>query len=144
MNVLEKIQDWGDRNHPAWLDYVRIALGITLIWKGISFAANLHAFTHLMEDTELRTAISISLMAHVIITLHLIGGLLITLGSHTRICCLLNIPILVVAVFFVNLPRDIFEPYAEFWLSCIVLLGLVCFLIEGDGVLSIEGKKESR
>jgi putative oxidoreductase len=144
MNVFEKIQNWGDRNHPTWLDYIRIALGITLIWKGVSFAVNLHAFTRLMEDTQLGAALSISLLAHLIIVLHIIGGLLIALGTHTRMFCLLNLPILLVAVFFVNLPQNIFAPYSEFWFSCAVLLGLVCFLIEGDGVLSIEGRKKEK
>ncbi|AMP98322.1 DoxX family protein [Pedobacter cryoconitis] len=139
MNLLSKIQDWGDHHHPKWLDYLRIVLGITLIWKGVAFALNLHAFTVLMEDSGLGTAVSISLIAHLIIALHIIGGLLIALGTHTRLFCLLIIPILMVAVFYVNFPQQqIFRPYSEFWLSCLVLAGLICFLIEGDGVLSIE------
>jgi len=138
MKVLTKIQEWGDQHHPKWLDFIRMALGLTLIWKGVAFAFNLHAFTSLMENAGLGTAVSLSLIAHTIIALHLIGGLMIALGSHTRMFCLLNIPILLVAVFYVNLPGQIFRPYSEFWFSCAVALALVCFLIEGDGVLSIE------
>ncbi len=144
MNLLLKIQDWGDHHHPKWLDYLRIVLGITLIWKGVAFALNLHAFTSLMENAGLGTAVSISLIAHVIIVLHIIGGLLITLGTHTRLFCAMIIPILLVAVFYVNLPQHIFSPYSEFWLSCLVLAGLICFLIEGDGVLSIEAVKKAK
>ncbi len=141
MNSIEKIQNWGDRHHPKWVDYFRIILGLTLIWKGVAFATNLHAFTLLMQNAMLSIAISISLMAHAIIVLHIIGGLLIALGTHTRLFCLLNLPVLITAVFFINLPEHIFRPYSEFWFSCIVLIGLVCFLIEGDGVLSIEHEK---
>ena len=141
MNTLQKIQNWGDHHHPQWLDYFRMALGVTLIWKGILFATNLHAFTLLMQDSALGMALSISLLAHVIIALHIIGGLLIALGTNTRLFCLLNLPILLTAVFFINLPEHIFRPYSEFWISCIVLIGLVCFLIEGDGKLSIEYDK---
>jgi putative oxidoreductase len=144
MNLISKIQDWGDHHHPKWLDYLRIVLGITLIWKGVAFALNLHAFTVLMENSGLGTAVTISLLAHLIIALHIIGGLLIALGTHTRLFCLLIIPILIVAVFYVNLPQQqIFRPYSEFWLSCLVLVGLICFLIEGDGVLSIETVRKS-
>lgn len=144
MNLISKIQDWGDHHHPKWLDYLRIVLGITLIWKGVAFALNLHAFTVLMENSGLGTAVTISLLAHLIIALHIIGGLLIALGTHTRLFCLLIIPILIVAVFYVNLPQQqIFSPYSEFWLSCLVLAGLICFLIEGDGVLSIETVRKS-
>lgn len=142
MNMLTKIQKWGDHHHPKWLDYFRMALGIVLMWKGFAFATNLHAFSNLMKEVNLGTATSISLMAHLIIVLHILGGLLITLGTHTRMFCLLNLPILLVAVFFVNLSDGIFRPYSEFWFSCVILLGLICFLIEGDGVLSVEHQKE--
>jgi len=138
MNRFLKIQEWGDRHHPKWLDYFRIVLGLILIWKGVAFAFNLHAFTLMMQNAGLGAAVSISLCAHLIIVLHIIGGLMIALGTNTRLVCLLNLPILFVAVFFVNLSGDVFRPYAEFWFSCMVLAGLVVFLIEGDGVLSIE------
>jgi putative oxidoreductase len=138
MKVLSKIQEWGDQHHPKWLDFFRMALGLILIWKGVAFAFNLHAFTSLMENAGLGTAVSISLIAHMIIVLHMIGGLMIALGTHTRMFCLLNLPVLLVAVFYVNLPGQIFRPYSEFWFSCIVAIALICFLVEGDGVLSIE------
>jgi putative oxidoreductase len=138
MKLLTKIQFWGDHHHPKWLDFFRIALGVILIWKGILFALNLNAFTNLMMQHRLGTAVALSLIAHLIIGLHIIGGLFITIGSHTRIFSLLNIPILLVAVLFVNLNQNIFKPYSEFWLSCAVLAALVCFLIEGNGVWSVE------
>jgi putative oxidoreductase len=138
MKVINKIQNWGDHHHPKWLDLFRIALGAVLIWKGIAFTLNFHAITRLMMDVGFGTAISISLIAHVVIGLHLIGGLFIAMGSLTRLFCLLNLPVLFGAVFFVNLQPSIFAPYAEIWLSVAVLLGLICFLIEGNGVLSVE------
>jgi len=142
MELIAKIQRWGDRHHPKWLDYFRILLGVILMWKGIQFATNLDAFTALMKDASLGKATSISLMAHVIIVLHILGGLMIAVGTQTRILCLLNLLILFGAVFFVNLREDIARPYAEIWLSSFVLIGLLCFLIEGDGIISIEHSKE--
>ncbi len=142
MELIAKIQRWGDRHHPKRLDYFRILLGVILMWKGIQFATNLDAFTALMKDASLGKATSISLMAHVIIVLHILGGLMIAVGTQTRILCLLNLLILFGAVFFVNLREDIARPYAEIWLSSFVLIGLLCFLIEGDGIISIEHSKE--
>ncbi|MDT3401717.1 DoxX family protein [Mucilaginibacter terrae] len=143
MKLISRIQLWGDKNHPIWLDLFRIALGIVLIWKGVSFALNLHAFTALMAQSRFPTALSLSIIAHAIIMLHVIGGFFIAIGSHTRMFCLLNLPILIVAVLFVNLSQHIFRPYAEFWLSCAVLAGLACFLIEGNGKLSVENIKNN-
>jgi len=138
MSLIKKIQEWGDSHHPAWLDFFRIALGIVLIWKGVAFWTNMEAFNSLMRGEQLGTAVSISILAHLIILLHIIGGLAIAIGTHTRTFCLLNIPILLVATFLVNLSGGIFRPYAEFWLSLAVLIGLFCFLIEGNGMLSVE------
>ncbi len=138
MELLAKIQKWGDRHHPKWLDYFRILLGVILIWKGVQFATNLEAFTVLMKNASLGKATSISLLAHIIIVLHILGGLMIAVGTHTRLVCFLNLVILFGAVFFVNLREDVARPYSEVWLSCFVLVGLLCFLIEGDGIISIE------
>lgn len=146
MNALTKIQNWGDRHHPKWLDIFRVILGLILIWKGVAFIMNLRALTaYLIEsriDDKLSIAISINLLVHVIIALHLIGGFCIALGINTRLCCLLNLPVLIGAVFLVNLQHVLFRPYAEFWLSVLVLLGLICFFIEGNGVWMVEPGKE--
>ncbi|QJD95130.1 DoxX family membrane protein [Mucilaginibacter robiniae] len=146
MKVLAKIQSWGDQHHPKWLDVFRIILGVVLVWKGVSFILNLHALRFfLIEshiDDKLGLAISISLLAHLIIALHLIGGVCIALGTNTRLCCLLNLPVLIGAVFLVNLQLTLFRPYAEFGLSVVVLLGLICFLVEGNGVLLVKAPKQ--
>lgn len=142
MNFINKIVTWGDSHHPKELDYFRIVLGLILIWKGVEFSLNLHAFSNLMRASNLGFAASISLIAHLIIVFHIIGGLLIALGTYTRVFCLLNIPILITAVLFVNPNPEVLKPYAEFWLSVVVLLGLVCFLIQGNGKLSVEYQKE--
>ena len=138
MKVLKKIENWGDQHHPQWIDYFRILLGIILIWKGVDFYINMEAFNHLMRGAMLGTAFSISLAAHFIILVHIIGGVAIALGTHTRLFCLVNLPILIGAVFFINISAGIFKPYSEFWFSSLVLIGLICFIIEGNGVLAVD------
>jgi len=141
MEFLNKIQNWGDQHHPKWLDYFRILLGLILVWKGISFYMHMEAFSHLMRGAMLGTAVSISILAHAIIVIHILGGIAIALGTHTRVFSLLNLPILIGAVFFINSSGGIFKPYSEFWFSCLVLIGLICFIIEGNGILSVERQK---
>ncbi|TCD07584.1 DoxX family membrane protein [Pedobacter frigidisoli] len=141
MKLFKKIQDWGDHHHPKWLDYFRILLGIVLVWKGIDFYMHMEVFNQLMRGTMLGTAFSISLAAHLIIIAHIIGGVAIALGTHTRLFCIVNLPILIGAVFFINISAGIFKPYSEFWFSSLVLIGLICFIVEGDGVISVEREK---
>jgi uncharacterized membrane protein YphA (DoxX/SURF4 family) len=138
INIITKIERWGDTHHPRWIDILRIILGLVLIWKGVEFALNLNAFSVLMAKSKLATSFGISLSAHLIIVIHIIGGLMITIGTQTRSSCLFQIPILLVAVFFVNFPSHVFKPYSEFWLSVSVLVGLIFFLVEGNGPLSVD------
>jgi len=142
MNFITKITAWGDDHHPKALDYFRIVLGLVLIWKGVEFSLNLQAFSNLMKASNLGFAASISLIAHLIIVFHIIGGLLIALGTYTRVFCLVNIPILITAVLFINSNQAVLKPYSEFWLSLFVLVGLLCFLVEGNGKISVEHHRE--
>ncbi|MDB5006309.1 MAG: DoxX family protein [Mucilaginibacter sp.] len=135
MKMLEKIRGWGSQ-HPKLLSYLRIALGLILVWKGIAFTSNLDVLAHFLRVSgltdQIGASVSITLIAQLIIILHLFGGVCIALGIHTRLFCLLNLPALIGAVLLVNLRQNISKPYFEFWLSLIVLLAIVFFLIEGD------------
>ena len=141
-----QIKIWGDQHHPKWIDYLRIALGIVLIWKGIAFILNLDVLDQYLRNTgiaeELGMSISITIMAHLIIILHLIGGVCIAVGLRTRLFCLFNLPVLLGAVVLVNLRQNIFKPYSEFWLSLFVLLAIICFLVIGNGVIAVGDREE--
>ncbi|MHB8209045.1 DoxX family protein [Mucilaginibacter sp.] len=146
MKTLDKIQDWGDRHHPKWLDVLRIALGVVFIWKGIEFMLNLGVLTDFLRATgltnEIGTSVFLTMLTYLIVGLHLVGGFCIVLGTNTRLYCLLNLPILMGAVFLVNFRGNLFKPYSELWLSFFVLLLTICFFVEGDGHWSIEHEKE--
>jgi putative oxidoreductase len=146
MKTLDKIQDWGDRHHPKWIDIFRIALGLILIWKGIAFILNLDVLADFLRETgltdQIGTSVFLTLLTYLIIALHLVGGIFIALGARTRLFCLLNLPVLLGGVLLVNLRENIFKPYSEFWLSLFVLLAIICFFIEGDGYWSIEHAKK--
>jgi putative oxidoreductase len=144
METLSRIQKWGDAHHPFWFDFFRIALGMFLCWKGVLFATHLSAFTELMTQTPVGQSLLISLAAHAVIAVHLLGGLLIALGTHTRLACLFQLPILLIAVFYVNLPAKIAGLYSEFWLSVAVLVALVFFIVEGNGPLSVEHENKPK
>ncbi|MHB8206568.1 DoxX family protein [Mucilaginibacter sp.] len=142
MTTLEKVMFWGDHHNPKWLVFFRIALGLALVWKGIAFILNLNVLADFLHDTGLTDSISasvtISVLADLIIALHLIGGVCIAFGLRTRLFCLLNLPVLLGAVFLVDLKDSVLKPYSEVWLSLIVLLAIIGFLIEGNGQYAVE------
>lgn len=140
-----QIKIWGDHHHPKWIDFLRIALGIVLVWKGVAFILNLDILDQYLRETgiadKLGLSISITFLAHLIIIMHLIGGLCIALGFRTRLFCLFNLPALLGAVILVNLRQNIFKPYSEFWLSLPVLLAIICFLVIGNGVIAVDDQE---
>ena len=140
MNLLQKFEYWGDRHHPKWLDIIRIALGIFLFYKGIDFLRNTSVLISLMSNRSPFGSFVIILIGHYVTFAHIIGGIFLTIGMFTRAACLIQIPILLGAIIFVNInaTRDTFSPYSELSLSIIILLLLIYFLIIGNGPLSVK------
>ncbi|HMK05686.1 MAG TPA: DoxX family protein [Ferruginibacter sp.] len=140
MTLLEKFEYWGDRHHPKWLDFIRIALGVFLCYKGIDFLRNTSSLISLMELRSPFSGFVIILLGHYVAFAHVIGGFFLTIGMFTRAACLIQIPILLGAIIFINTSagRDTFSPYSELFLSIIVLLLLIYFLIVGNGPLSVK------
>jgi len=137
MNLLQRIEVWGDRHHPRWLDAVRICLGIFLFWMGIMFIQNRDALIALINESPILATASVWI-GHYIVFAHLAGGLLIALGLLTRVAVIANIPVLLGAVFFVHSPTGLFEVYPQLGLSILVLFLLILFLVEGSGPFSID------
>lgn len=138
MNLLHSVEKWGDAHHPKWLDIIRIVLGVFLVFKGIDFINHMDRLTDLMTRSRFLGSLSLGLLAHYIVFAHLVGGALIAAGLLTRLACLVQIPILIGAVFFINSSAGILAPYDVLWLSVIVLLLLVFFLITGSGPFSVD------
>lgn len=136
MNAILKIEEWGDNHHPMWLDYLRILLGMTLIIKGFIFAEHSRILTNLLLSNHFQSVVFMS--AQYTIIFHIAGGLLIMLGILTRFSAIMNLPVLIYAVFFINFPRGLFPFNTELPLSIIVLLLLILFTIEGDGKFSTD------
>lgn len=121
-----------------WLTILRIVLGLIILWKSISFiykSAELNAqiaATGISAFTQ-----SSAVLGSVVTYISLLCGLCILAGFLTRIACLVQIPILFVAVFFVNI-KDIHYNVWEFILSDVALILLVLFAIKGSGRFSVD------
>ena len=146
MNYLQRIEVWGDTHHSKWLDIIRVALGVFLIYKAISFLVNMSTVMGLMKSMG-GGSFSLVLIGQFIVIVHLMGGLLITIGLHTRLACLIQIPILIGAIILLYTSSGSLPvPSAELFTSVLVLLLLICFLVFGNGPwsfskMSVEEKR---
>jgi putative oxidoreductase len=135
MGTLQQIHRWSLAHHPRWLVVLRVALGICLFFKGIFFLANTSTLEELVRGSLV--ANRADWMAIFITWSHLLGGFLIIIGLLTRWAVLLQIPILMGAIVFINTQRDAFGAF-ELPFAFIILLLLILFLIEGGGPISLD------
>ena len=144
MTNIERIENWGNTHHPKWVDVIRIALGIFLCYKGIDFLRNMGIVNDLIANNLSYGAFFTVMLGHYIVFAHILGGIFLAIGAFTRFACLIQIPILIGAVIFVNFSHDVLRPYSGLLISVLVLLLLIYFLIAGNGhwAFSFDEKEE--
>lgn len=145
MNTIHRIESWGDRHHPVIFDFVRIALGVFLLLKGLAFmenTADLKSMITTRSDIAFSPALLIAAVYYVTFV-HMVGGTLVALGIFTRLSCIVQIPVVFAAVFFVNVLESPLN--SELWASITALVLLVAFSVLGSGRLSFDAylKNES-
>lgn len=143
MNILQRLEYWGDHHHPKWLDLIRIALGIFLLLKGVEFLNNIGQLMEKLGTNLSFGSLVILIIAHYLVFAHLLGGFLLVLGLLTRFACLIQIPILIGALIFSG---QLLSPFAEVAIAVLVLLLLIYFMIVGNGPWSFEAvaQRENR
>lgn len=141
MSVITNIEGWGNSHRPGWLDFFRIILGMFITYKGIEFMMNLESLESTAENVNL--VFTGASLAHYIVFAHLLGGPLIIVGLFTRIVTLIQIPILIGAIIFVNYPKGFVSlgDHMELELSIAVLVACIVFVIFGAGKFSIDEKR---
>jgi putative oxidoreductase len=146
MNVIQKVEHWGDAHHAKWLDVVRIVLGLIIFSKGIALISDTsHQQEILFSNSILGfSGVMASVAIHVVAFAHLVGGILITIGLVTRFAAVIQIPILVCAVVFVNIANGFSALNSELWLSLIVLSLLILFWVVGSGPYSVDHQIKAR
>src|SRR5262245_62183233 len=122
MSVITEVEKWGNNHRPGFLDIFRIALGVVLTYKGLYF------ITHMDELEMTATGVNVyfagATLAHYVIFAHILGGPMIAFGLFTRIVCLIQLPILIGAVFMVNYLKRFFSIgyLIEFWMLYLVFV----------------------
>jgi len=128
MDTVKNLNKWANAHTSYPLDVLRIALGIFLIIKGISFITNkqyLHEILSSMQNFG-----SEMLLVHYIAGAHMMGGIMIAFGLLTRWSIWAQLPILLGAV-AVNFIGEFNTQ--NFIMASITLSLCVFFLFYGSG-----------
>jgi putative oxidoreductase len=119
-----------------WMGILRIVLGLILFAKGILFISNTDALNEMMYKSAIEP-LSFILVNYVAVA-HLVGGLMIIFGLLTRWAVSFEIPVLLGAIIFIHRKTGFFSIHSELFLSILVLILLVIFLIYGSGPFSVD------
>ena len=134
MKIQQHLQLIEKKNHPKWLVVFRIILGLSLFLKGIQFIENKTLLQKVVNETAVLN--DYFWLQTLIPWINILGGAFILIGLFTRLACLIQIPILIGAIIFVNSKTGLFAGESELTFSIIILSLLILFLVEGDGLLS--------
>lgn len=139
--MVTDVEKWGNSHRPNFLDIFRIALGVFITYKGLSFISHISDLQ--MTTSGINLYFAGATLAHYVIFAHILGGPLIAVGLFTRIACLIQLPVLIGAVFMVNYPKGFLSVgnHMELEMSIIVLIGLIVFMVFGAGKFSIDEKR---
>ena len=117
---------------PNFMSLLRILQGVILLWKSINFIVNTSAAESLIQQTGVGVfSDNARILAFVVSYLGLLCGIFIFIGLLTRYMAILQIPVLIVAVFFINL-KNFGNSSFEFILSLVTLALLILFAIKGS------------
>lgn len=132
---LKKINTWIAKHNPRWLALIRVGLGASLLLKGVDY---LDHPTKMHDDFQiLFPSLNLDIYATAVPWVHIVGGFLILLGLFTRFAAIIQIPILLVIIFFVNTHTAVFAKPEQFVGTIVQLLLLGLFIIEGSGKMSL-------
>lgn len=124
---------------PKWLVIFRIILGLIILWKGFTFFKDSVAVETLLKSGAVEVLNNNSqTIAFIITYLNILGGFFIIVGLFTRWMCLVQIPIIIGAIIFVNSKAGMSFTNFELILSIVVLFLLVLFAVKGSGVISAD------
>ena len=147
MKNINECRRWIESHMDIVIDLVRMYLGVGLFVKGIYFLMHQGELKKLLEGAD-NLAFGQGAVAHYVIPVHLVGGLLLAFGLLTRLAALSQIPILLGALFYVWLPKGVLvEQRQNLEFSALVLFLLALIFVYGAGRFSVDyliTRKESR
>lgn len=123
---------------PNVYTFLRIFTGLVILIRGINFIFVMVNLQSMIQQADVAVFTENSATLAVVIAFFNIAcGLFILVGFVTRLSAIIQIPILVVATFFVNI-RYLSENSFEFILSLVTLLLVIMVAYKGSGRFSAD------
>ncbi|HXO74288.1 MAG TPA: DoxX family protein [Puia sp.] len=138
MNTIQQIKTWSATHHPRWLVFVRIALGLFLFAKGITFMHDTQLLERVIYGGQSQQENTTHYLPILICWANLLSGFFLMIGLVTRFVAVIQIPILVGAIIFISAQKGGYMPQSELWLAILTLLLVIFFFIEGSGPVSLD------
>jgi putative oxidoreductase len=132
---MDRINDalqWLDDNQNLAYSLIRFFIGTALFVRGWIFFADPGTVTELAREESLFMWFSYVTFGH------LIGGMLLMAGLLTRLAAILQIPILIGAVFIVNAGQKLASVNQSLELAVMVLVLLIIYSLFGSGSFSLD------
>ncbi len=136
MKLREHLNIIDNTDHPKWMLVIRVALGLSLIVKGIQFIQNNTLIREVFRESLILK--NYLWLQTFIPWINLLGGVFIAIGLFTRLSVLFQIPILFGAIFFVNAKNGVYQGESNLFFSIIILVLLFVFIIQGGGKTSLD------
>lgn len=134
-NIQTSVPAWMIQTRHYWIEITRMVLGLLMLNNGVYFIRNSEEMHAMIEEA---LPIAPFIVAHYVIFAFLVGGILLVLGLLTRVAAIVQIPILLGAVFLVH-GFEIFMGGAEQpEYALLVLLLLIVFFFYGGGKWSVD------
>lgn len=131
MNNVKSLNKWANAHTYFPVDLVRMALGVFLFSKGVTFITNSQYLVDLIAPIDnISGGMSGMFIVHYIASAHFLGGILIFFGLLTRWAIIAQLPILIGAI-IINFMGEMHSQ--NLFLSFITLAICIVFLIYGSG-----------
>ena len=136
MGIATRFTEWR-HTYPSFLLLItRVVLGVILMMKGIFFISQSQDLKELILQSHF--AAGVGFFTAYITFAHLFGGVFLVIGLFTRLVALLQLPILLGAIFFIVPAQKIADFGSDFILSVLVLGLIIYVLVQGPGEVSMD------
>jgi uncharacterized membrane protein YphA (DoxX/SURF4 family) len=120
------------------LDALRVYLGTGLFFRGLALLTTEGGLQQLLGATE--PGLGLAGLTVYVTAAHLIGGALLAVGLYTRLAALVQLPVLLGAVFLVHWNEGLLSANQSLEFSALVLFLLVLVCAFGSGRWSLDAK----